>query len=112
MTQAQVVKFLINLRSAFSGLEKLPFPTIAAIDGPALGDSLEMEFCHDLWVVGSSPIPIICTFRCAYLTNLGSAVAKISLTEMKPGIVPGASGTRHLTRLADLSKAKNLIFTA
>ena len=104
MTQAQVDKFLINLRSVFSGLEKLLFPTIAAIDSPALGGGFETVFCRDLRVVGSSLIPVICTFRCAYLTNSGFAVAKIGLTKMKLGIVPGAGGTQRPTHLTDVSK--------
>ena len=90
MTQAQIDKFLINLRSAFSGLEKLPFPTIAVVDGPALEGGLEMALCRDLRVVGSSPVPVICTSGCAYLTNPGFAITKIALTEMELGIVPGA----------------------
>ena len=55
MTKPQVDKFLIDLRSAFSGLEKLPFPTIAAIDGPTLGGGLEMALSCDLRVAGQSP---------------------------------------------------------
>ena len=60
MTQAQVDKFLIDLRSAFSGLEKLPFPTIAAIDGPALGGGLEMALSCDIRVAGPSlSLPVV-----------------------------------------------------
>ncbi|KAF9646173.1 enoyl-CoA hydratase [Thelephora ganbajun] len=93
MTQPQVNKFLVDLRSAFSALEGLPFPTIAAIDGPALGGGLEMALSCDLRVAGF-------------------AATKIGLTETKLGIIPGAGGTQRLTRLIGVPKAKDLIFTA
>ncbi|PSS35410.1 hypothetical protein PHLCEN_2v1565 [Hermanssonia centrifuga] len=93
MSQAQVDKFLLDLRGALGKLESLPMPTIAAIDGPALGGGLEMALACDLRVAGHS-------------------VTKIGLPETKLGIIPGAGGTQRLTRLLGLSKAKNLIFTA
>ncbi|KAF9464355.1 ClpP/crotonase-like domain-containing protein [Collybia nuda] len=93
MSQTQVAKFLADLRDALGKLENLPMPTIAAIDGPALGGGLELSLSCDLRVAGQS-------------------VTKIGLPETSLGIIPGAGGTQRATRLLGPSKAKNLIFTA
>ena len=92
MSQEQVDKFLLDLRGTLGKLENLPMPTIAAIDGPALGGGVELALACDLRVAGHS-------------------VTKIGLPETKLGIIPGAGGTQRLTRLLGLAKAKNLIFT-
>jgi len=93
MTHPQVNKFLVDLRSALSELESLPMPTIAAIDGPALGGGLELGFA--------------CDFRVA-----AHDVTKIGLPEVRLGIIPGAGGTQRAVRLLGMSKAKDLVFTA
>ncbi|PAV21272.1 enoyl- hydratase [Pyrrhoderma noxium] len=92
MTKAQVSDFLQDLRNAFTALENLSIPTIAAIDGPALGGGLELA--------------LACDFRIA-----GHSVTKIGLPETRLGIIPGAGGTQRAARLLGVAKAKELILT-
>ncbi|XP_057177890.1 methylglutaconyl-CoA hydratase, mitochondrial isoform X2 [Triplophysa rosa] len=70
----------------------LPMPTIAAIDGAALGGGLEMALACDIRVAATS--------------------AKMGLVETKLAIIPGAGGTQRLPRTVGVSVAKELIFAA
>ncbi|KAG8803050.1 hypothetical protein FRC19_008449 [Serendipita sp. 401] len=92
MSTSEVNQFLVDLRSAIHTLENMDVPTIAAIDGPALGGGLELALACDLRVAGRQ-------------------ATKIGLPETKLGIIPGAGGTQRLTRLLGVSKAKELVFT-
>lgn len=69
----------------FCRLEDLPFPTVVAINGFALGGGL--EFC------------LSCDYRIA------STAAKVGLPETKLGIIPGWGGTVRLPRVAGLDTA-------
>ncbi|EQC41248.1 hypothetical protein SDRG_01223 [Saprolegnia diclina VS20] len=92
MTPEQAAATVFGLRSAFTELEQLPMPTIAAIEGAALGGGLEMA--------------LACDFRIA------GAKALLGTPETGLAILPGAGGTQRLPRLIGLSKAKELIFTS
>ncbi len=70
---------------------RLPFPTIAAIDGPALGGGFELALACDLRVCKSG--------------------VKVGLTEALLGGLAG-SGAVRLTRLVGPGRAKELLFTA
>ncbi|MES2673614.1 MAG: fatty acid oxidation complex subunit alpha FadB [Pseudomonadota bacterium] len=82
----QIIGHLANNNRNNCRLEDLPFPTVVAINGIALGGGL--EFC------------LACDYRIAS-TN----ATKIGLPETKLGIIPGWGGTVRLPRVAGLDTA-------
>jgi len=76
-------------QEAFSTLEGLGKPSIAAINGYALGGGLEMA--------------LACTFR------LASPNARLGLPEINLGLIPGYGGTQRLLRLLGQAKALEMI---
>jgi enoyl-CoA hydratase/carnithine racemase len=72
-------------------LADLPMPTIAAIEGNALGGGLELALACDL--------------------RVASERAKLGLPEVRLAVTPGAGGTQRLPRVVGLAKAKALILT-
>jgi enoyl-CoA hydratase len=72
-------------------LETMPKPTIAAINGFALGGGCELALACDL--------------------RYASSRAKLGQPEINLGIVPGWGGTQRLARLCGIGVAKDLIFT-
>ncbi|XP_034047711.1 methylglutaconyl-CoA hydratase, mitochondrial [Thalassophryne amazonica] len=92
MHQSEVGPFVSKARALISELGNLPMPTIAAIDGAALGGGLEMALACDIRVASNS--------------------AKMGLVETKLAIIPGAGGTQRLPRIIGVSLAKELIFAA
>uniref|UniRef100_A0A673GJ71 Methylglutaconyl-CoA hydratase, mitochondrial-like n=1 Tax=Sinocyclocheilus rhinocerous TaxID=307959 RepID=A0A673GJ71_9TELE len=92
MQQSEVGPFVTKARTLITELGALPMPTIAAIDGAALGGGLEMALACDIRVAASS--------------------AKMGLVETKLAIIPDAGGTQLLPRTVGVSVAKELIFVA
>jgi enoyl-CoA hydratase len=72
-------------------LETMPKPTIAAINGFALGGGCELAVACDLRYAASG--------------------AKLGQPEVNLGIIPGWGGTQRIARLCGLGVAKELIFT-
>jgi 3-hydroxyacyl-CoA dehydrogenase/enoyl-CoA hydratase/3-hydroxybutyryl-CoA epimerase/3-hydroxyacyl-CoA dehydrogenase/enoyl-CoA hydratase/3-hydroxybutyryl-CoA epimerase/enoyl-CoA isomerase len=72
-------------------VEKLPFPTVAAIEGPCLGGGLELALGFDYRLASTHP------------------KTEIGLPETKIGLIPGWGGTQRLTRLVGPSTAAELI---
>lgn len=91
MNQSEVRSFVNSLRSTFSFLESLRIPTIAVVEGAALGGGMEMALSCDLRICGED--------------------AHFAMPETGLAIIPGAGGTQRLPRLVGRSNAKELIYT-
>jgi methylglutaconyl-CoA hydratase len=87
----EIGDFVTGLRTTFALWASLPMPTIAAIEGVALGGGLELAMCCDIRVAGEK--------------------ALLGLPETALAIIPGAGGTQRLPRIIGVAKAKELIFT-
>ncbi|KAM8802226.1 methylglutaconyl-CoA hydratase, mitochondrial isoform 2-T2 [Rhynchonycteris naso] len=92
MNPSEVGPFVSKVRAVINEIANLPVPTIAALDGLALGGGLELALACDIRVAASS--------------------AKMGLVETKLAIIPGAGGTQRLPRAIGVSLAKELIFSA
>ncbi|MGJ9383153.1 enoyl-CoA hydratase-related protein [Salipaludibacillus sp. CF4.18] len=92
LSEKEVRRNVNKIRDVFTMIEDLPQPTIAAINGYALGGGFELA--------------LVCDFRYAVKK------ATMGLTEVSWAIIPGAGGTQRLSRLVGTSRAKELILTA
>ncbi|XP_066232439.1 enoyl-CoA hydratase domain-containing protein 2, mitochondrial isoform X2 [Saccopteryx leptura] len=91
MNEAEVGVCTQRLRGLMNEIAAFPTPTIAAIDGYALGGGLELALACDLRVAASSAV--------------------MGLIETTRGLFPGAGGTQRLPRCLGVALAKELIFT-
>jgi enoyl-CoA hydratase/carnithine racemase len=72
-------------------LAGLPMPTIAAIEGDALGGGLEIALCCDL--------------------RVASERAQLGLPEVRLAVTPSTGGTQRLPRIVGMARAKELLLT-
>jgi enoyl-CoA hydratase len=72
-------------------LERMPKPTIAAVNGFALGGGCELALACDL--------------------RLAATNAKLGQPEVNLGVIPGWGGTQRLARATTIGFAKELAFT-
>lgn len=78
-------------QNVFAKLDRMPFASIALVNGYALG--------------GGAELALACTFR------LATANARFGLPEIKLGLIPGYGGTQRLPRLIGEARAAEMVLT-
>lgn len=91
MDEAARVKHNRAINAAVDALAAAPMPTIAVINGLALGGGCEIAIACDLRIAAED--------------------AQIGLTEARIGAIPGAGGTQRLPRLIGAARALEMILT-
>jgi enoyl-CoA hydratase len=89
--EAALTNYIDQLRAAIEAIPSLPVPSIAAVDGHALGGGLELA--------------LACTLRVV------TPRSKLGLPEIRLGLLPGAGGTQRLPRLVGEGRALDLMFS-
>lgn len=84
-------EFALAGQETMNHIAALPVPTIAAINGYALGGGLELALACDLRVAAKG--------------------ARLGLPEVGLGLIPGFGGTQRLPRLVGVGRAFDLILT-
>ena len=92
LTKSEGEAFGKHGNDVFRKLETLPIPTIAAVNGFALGGGCELSMSCDI--------------------RLCADTAVFGQPEVGLGITPGFGGTQRMARLIGPGKAKELIYTA
>lgn len=77
--------------SLFAEIERFPRPTIAAVNGYAVGGGCELALACDI--------------------RIASEAAKFGQPELNLGIIPAAGATQRLPRIIGLGRAKYLVLT-
>ncbi|XP_074211765.1 methylglutaconyl-CoA hydratase, mitochondrial isoform X5 [Camelus bactrianus] len=126
MNPSEVGPFVSKIRAVINEIANLPVPTIAAIDGLALGGGLELALACDIRVAASSAKMGLVETKMAIIP--GGVVKSVFTGRSLPGwhlssfsavrmsrsvLAPSMSGgTQRLPRAIGMSLAKELIFSA
>lgn len=89
----KVTTFLAAGQNLYNRIEKLPCPTVVAINGDCLGGGFELALA------------------CNYRVAVDDGSINVGLPEVKIGILPGWGGTVRMPRLIGLRKALPLLLT-
>lgn len=92
MSPIQAFEYMTFANDTFTRLSDLRQPTIAVINGYALGGGMELALSTDI--------------------RIGFEKTVVGFPEVGLGIIPGFAGTQRMSRLIGTSRAKELIFTA
>lgn len=92
MSPIQAFEYMTFANDTFTRLSDLRQPTIAVLNGYALGGGMELALSTDI--------------------RIGFEKTVVGFPEVGLGIIPGFAGTQRMSRLIGTSRAKDLIFTA
>mgnify|MGYP001172516036 CR=1 FL=1 len=86
-----LISLLPKVHELMNDLENLPLPTVAAINGHALGGGLELA--------------LVCDFR-----FMGANSGRIGLPEVRLGMIPAFGGTQRLPMIIGKTKAVEMMY--
>ena len=92
MSPIQAFEYMTYANDTFTRLSDLTQPTIAVLNGYALGGGMELALSTDI--------------------RIGFEKTMVGFPEVGLGIIPGFAGTQRMSRLIGTSKTKELIYTA
>ena len=92
MSPIQAFEYMTFANNTFTRLSDLRQPTIAVLNGYALGGGMELALSTDI--------------------RIGYEKTVVGFPEVGLGIIPGFAGTQRMSRLIGTSRTKELIFTA
>lgn len=91
MSYTDMADHSASLQESFTAVARIPKPTVAAINGYALGAGCELALACDM--------------------RFAAEDAQLGQPEILLGVIPGAGGTQRLARLVGAAKAKDIIYT-